>query len=138
MKGRHLLLSGLLFAAGIALIVIAYTNTGVKPVLPEKAEEMIRTDTSVVVLDVRTTEEYKSETGHLARAILIPVQELEGRIEELAPFRDRTIITYCRSGKRSSKAADILSARGFRVLNMEGGILKWDTLNLPVVKEENR
>ena len=138
MKGKHLLLPGLLLAAGITLIVLATTNTGVKPVSPEKAEVMIRTDTSVVVLDVRTTEEYKSETGHLGRAILIPVQELEGRIEELAPFRDRTIITYCRSGKRSSKAADILSARGFRVLNMEGGILKWDALNLPVVKEEDR
>lgn len=85
---------------------------------------MIAQDSTVVVLDVRTREEYGSATGHLQRSLLIPVQELEQRIEELAPYKERKIIAYCRTGKRSGKAADLLAKHGFTVLNMEGGITK--------------
>ena len=75
-----------------------------------------------LLLDVRQPEEY--EAGHIPGAMLIPLGELEARQEELE--RDKKIITYCRSGRRSMAAAIALCGLGFRdVHNLEGGILTW-------------
>jgi rhodanese-related sulfurtransferase/rubrerythrin len=75
-----------------------------------------------LLLDVRQPEEY--EAGHIPGAMLIPLGELEARQEELE--RDKKIITYCRSGRRSMAAAIALCGLGFEdVHNLEGGILNW-------------
>jgi rhodanese-related sulfurtransferase len=91
-------------------------------------------DSTVILLDVRTPEEFNSETGHIARAILIPVQELESRVGELTSYRDRTIIVYCRTGHRSLSATEILQKHGFQVKNMEGGITRWRAEHFPTVQ----
>jgi rhodanese-related sulfurtransferase len=87
---------------------------------------------STVVLDVRTPEEFTSVTGRLRNALLLPVQELESRIAELEPYKNRTLLVYCRSGSRSARACKILTEQGFTVINMEGGILEWNAQGLPV------
>jgi rhodanese-related sulfurtransferase/rubrerythrin len=75
-----------------------------------------------LLLDVRQPEEY--EAGHIPGAMLIPLGELEARQEELG--RDKKIITYCRSGRRSIAAAIALCGLGFKdVHNLAGGILNW-------------
>ena len=75
-----------------------------------------------LVLDVRQPEEY--EAGHIPGATLIPLGELEARQEELE--RDKQIITYCRSGRRSMAAAIVLCGLGFKdVHHLQGGILNW-------------
>lgn len=104
---------------------------------PAEARELITHDTSIVVLDVRTPQEFSGETGHLAGAILIPIQELDKRIGELDPYKSKTILAYCRTGHRSGQAQRLLKAHGFKVLNMAGGILKWNEEKLPVVKEDH-
>jgi rhodanese-related sulfurtransferase len=104
-------------------------------VTPAEAYRMIEEDTSIVLLDVRTPGEYASETGHLKGTLLIPVQDLAQRIDELDRYKGRTIIAYCRTGRRSAQAASLLNSRGFTTMNMEGGILKWNEEKLPVVKE---
>jgi rhodanese-related sulfurtransferase/rubrerythrin len=74
------------------------------------------------LLDVRQPEEY--EDGHIPGAMLIPLGELEARQAELE--RDKKIIAYCRSGRRSMAAAIALCGLGFRdVHNLKGGILNW-------------
>jgi rhodanese-related sulfurtransferase len=98
--------------------------------------DRVAKDSSIVLLDVRTKEEYNA--GHLSQAVLIPLQELERRIGELEPLKERNIIAYCRSGNRSGKAAEMLGKKGFTVLNMEGGILKWNELRLPIVQGETK
>lgn len=107
---------------------------GYKNISVASADSLIKADTNVVVLDVRTPDEFSSETGHLKNAKLIPVQELEGRIGELSSYKDRTIVAYCRSGSRSAKAADILTKKGFKVVNVEGGISSWNESGLPTEK----
>lgn len=102
---------------------------------PAKINALL-SDSLVVVLDVRTPSEWQSETGHLDRAILIPVQELDDRIGELEAFRKDTIIAYCRSGQRSAIAADLLRQHGFTAFNMEGGILRWNDEQRPVTREQ--
>jgi rhodanese-related sulfurtransferase/rubrerythrin len=75
-----------------------------------------------LLLDVRQPEEY--EAGHIPGAMLIPLGELEARQAELE--RDKKIITYCRSGRRSMAAAITLCGLGFKdIHHLAGGILNW-------------
>ncbi len=82
-------------------------------------------------LDVRTPEEYKA--GHIEGAVLLPVQELEKRLNEVS--KDKRVYVYCHSGKRSAKASNILAGAGFNnIENVEGGIVAWKAAGYPVVK----
>jgi rhodanese-related sulfurtransferase len=82
----------------------------------------------LVILDVRTKEEYESQTGHLPEAILIPVQEIEERYHELDSLKSKEIVAYCRSGVRSARASKFLGGKGFKMLNMVGGITAWNEM----------
>lgn len=75
------------------------------------------------LLDVRNPHEV--DIANIAGTdLLIPVDELAGRIGELD--RDREIVVYCRSGARSGRAVDMLRSAGFtKVKNMVGGVLRW-------------
>ena len=86
-----------------------------------------------LLLDVRQPEEYTSELGHVPGALLIPLPELRARLPEIATDRARTVITICRSGNRSARAAAILREAGFvNVLNMTGGTLAWRDRGFPI------
>ncbi len=74
------------------------------------------------LVDVRQEKEYRS--GHLPGALLIPLDQLERRFDELDSSL-KTIV-YCRSGVRSGSACQLLEQRGFQnIFNMKGGILAW-------------
>ncbi len=67
------------------------------------------------LLDVRTVQEFNE--GHVAGAVNIPVQVLRERMNELP--KDQTVVVYCRSGKRSAAAKQLLDAAGFsRVIDL--------------------
>jgi len=119
---------------GLVMMGLFFTrsHSNVKLISPKETFEKAVSDQNVLLLDVRTPEEYKA--GHLANSILIPIQELSQRIGELDSFKTKTIIAYCRSGNRSGKAAELLGSQGFTVYNMEGGIIKWKEAKLPVVE----
>jgi rhodanese-related sulfurtransferase len=73
-------------------------------------------------LDVRTPAEW--EQAHIPGATLLPLNELESRLNELP--RDLDLVVYCRSGNRSLQASKILLEAGFNgVLNMQGGLNDW-------------
>ena len=82
-------------------------------------------DKNTIVLDVRTEEEYFGPLGHIENAILIPIQELQSRLDELNQFKNETIYVVCRSGQRSSIGKDILNANNFRAVNVDGGMISW-------------
>jgi phage shock protein E len=73
-----------------------------------------------VYVDVRTAEEYAS--GHVAGAIHIPYDEMPARWQELESYRDSSLVLYCRSGRRSGIAIDVLEEKGFKKLENGGGI----------------
>lgn len=80
----------------------------------------------VIVLDVRTPEEYNS--GHIPDAELVPLQVLDGMSSELK--KDKSYLIVCRSGNRSQQASEILAEKGFKdIYNMSGGMNSW-TYNL--------
>lgn len=93
-------------------------------------------DQDVVLLDVRTAEEY--DEGHIQNAINIDVKQ-NGFIEEAKSTlpADKTIAVYCRSGKRSANAAGMLAKAGYKVVNLEGGIMAWKDAGMPVEKKES-
>lgn len=119
----------------LAVILLAQFKASPGSVSAREARELLLRDSSAVILDVRTAEEFFGESGHLEGAILLPVQELERRIDELAPLKSRTIVVYCRSGRRSRNAATFLEQKGYRALNLEGGIVDWHNQKYPVLLE---
>ena len=70
-----------------------------------------RKDPDLVVLDVRTPAEFAA--GHVPGARNISHELLASRLAELAPLRDKQVVLYCRSGRRTLLAADVLHAAGF-------------------------
>ncbi len=77
-----------------------------------------------VLLDCRAEDEY--ELCRLEPSILIPMDELDDRLELLDGHEDDRIIVYCRSGRRSLFVASALRARGFpNAKSMAGGIHAW-------------
>ena len=126
----------LLAAAILAWTLSGCGGVGGSLIAPADVLSLAGKDSTVVLLDVRTPEEFSGETGHLAGAILIPVQELDIRVGELTKYHDRTIVVYCRTGHRSTMAAGILQKHGFKVMNMEGGITRWRAERLPTVQRD--
>ena len=73
----------------------------------------------VIIIDVRSSEEYKA--GHIPNAININVDELESRLNEIEDYKDKPVIVYCNSGKKSQDSAEILVNNGFKdVTNAQG------------------
>ncbi|WP_456390942.1 rhodanese-like domain-containing protein [Hydrogenimonas sp.] len=90
----------------------------------KEAKKLIDSDRNIAILDVRTPEEYRLD-GHLANAMLIPVQQLGEQLDKLERVRDKKLIVYCRSGSRSAMASRILANHGFHPINVRGGINAW-------------
>ncbi|MBD3242348.1 MAG: hypothetical protein GF331_17280 [Chitinivibrionales bacterium] len=77
-----------------------------------------------LVLDVRTPKEYYA--GHIPGAALIPLSQLQDRFNEIDEYKDRPVLLYCRSGNRSTVAAQILVRNGFKDLyHLRPGLKGW-------------
>ena len=101
--------------------------------LDAEAFEKVISDTSVVRLDVRSIDEYAS--GHIAKAINIDVMkdDFTTKATSLLP-KDKTIALYCRSGRRSKKAAGILVENGYKVIELNSGISGWINAQKDIVR----
>jgi len=105
----------------LVLVLTACGNEGYRNVSSDEAKKLID-NKEVVVLDVRTPEEFQS--GHIPDATLIPVQELEARLNELK--KNDPYLVVCRSGNRSVEASEILTSKGFKkIFNMTEGMNAW-------------
>lgn len=87
--------------------------------------------TPAIVLDVRSVEEFNA--GHIAGAINIAHSSIEENIEQLTSFKDKTIVVYCRSGRRAGIVETYLAKKGFQLKHLEGDMKGWQAANLPVV-----
>lgn len=89
----------------------------------EEARQIMDSREGYVILDVRTQEEY--DQGHIPGAIVIPNTEIAARAEDVLTDKDQLILVYCRSGRRSKLAAEILVELGYTNIREFGGILDW-------------
>ena len=89
-----------------------------------KGEDLVKQNSAkkkdeVLIIDVRSSEEYKA--GHIPNAINISVDETESRLNEIEDYKDKPVIVYCNSGKKSQDSAEILVNNGFQdVTNAQG------------------
>lgn len=104
-------------------------------VTPEEARTLVEWPPGVLVVDVRTAEEY--DAGHLPGARRVQLDEIAATIDagEFPATPDAPLLVYCRAGSRSAQAAALLSERGFRrVYDLEGGITAWGEAGQPVLR----
>ncbi|MEE1126348.1 MAG: rhodanese-like domain-containing protein [Acutalibacteraceae bacterium] len=97
--------------------------TEYKSVSSQEAKELMDSEDSYIILDVRTEEEYAE--GHIKNAVLIPDYEIAERAEKELTDKNQLILVYCRSGRRSKIASDILVSLGYTNVVEFGGIIDW-------------
>lgn len=111
------------FLIFITLLCEVYALDGIKNINKEEFKKLISEDKKIILLDVRTKEEY--DTGHFDNSLLIDINSPDflKRIKTLD--KNKTYIVYCRSGNRSMKAAELMKREGFKSLyNLSGGYFR--------------
>lgn len=114
---RALLLITMQFVLVLGAIAQSYqsmNNDDIAKILSKK---------NVQVVDVRTSQEYNS--GHLPNAINIDVNQPDFETRIMILKKKRPVVVYCRSGRRSKKAAQVMAARGYQVYEMDKGYINW-------------
>lgn len=112
-------------------------DTPLPSITVENLWALLQSDSTALVLDVRTPEEFEGPLGHIDEALLIPVQELEARLGELSQYRDQEIYVVCRVGGRSSRATRLLLEADLKATNVEGGMEAWNRMNANVKGQDN-
>lgn len=95
--------------------------------------QSIIADPNVQLLDVRTRDEY--DEGHIAAAVLVDVNDTAFVEKAMAVLdKQRPVAVYCRSGRRSARAAGLLVEQGFEVTNLNGGVIAWQDAGKALLK----
>ena len=137
MKYLLLLAIVLVIAASCARIF----TKGNKPTMPMDTYSTVDVDDfqtyiadpAVQLLDVRALDEY--EDGHIAGASLVDVNDTAFVENAMAILdKQRPVAVYCRSGRRSARAASLLTSQGLKVTNLNGGIIAWQDAGKALVK----
>jgi len=87
------------------------------------AYELIASGTDVVIVDVRSEMEFLA--GHIADSVLLPVDEIADRAEDILLDKDAVILVICQFGNRSQVASQMLANLGFLHIYDMGGIMSW-------------
>ena len=119
-------------AAKVATAPAATAPAVVAPISQEAVlERQAKHDNSLFLLDVRTPQEFAE--GHVPDAVNVPHDQLASRLAEVP--KDKDVVIYCRSGRRSALAADVLAANGYsRLSHLEGDMNAWVATGRPVEK----
>ena len=128
------ILLGIALLAAVAFLpgLVARLRRG--PMLDIAAlRQRLEAGEDLLLLDVRTAEEFTGELGHIAGARNLPLDSLKARSEELLAWQERPVMLLCHTDKRSAKAARILARKGFADLQVvAGGMVAWHAAGLPV------
>ncbi len=127
-----ILVSAFVLLAGYLLYGLLQGDKG--SVDPMKATEMINHEQAVVI-DVRPSADFHK--GHIINAISLPSNGFANQISTLNKHKEKPIIVACRSGAQSASACHQLRKAGFeQVYNLKGGILAWQSANLPITRKK--
>ncbi|MFT8889224.1 MAG: rhodanese-like domain-containing protein [Ethanoligenens sp.] len=100
-----------------------FGKTSRNTISPKQAKERLDSGDTVLLLDVRTREEYKG--GHIPNSISLPLDQLKARSAHIIPDKGAEIIVYCLSGGRAAQACGVLAAMGYTNVYNLGGINTW-------------
>lgn len=121
MKKTLIVLLGIVLLVGCTA-TIEEDKIEYNEITAEEAKDMIDTQ-ELIILDVRTPEEYEEE--HIEGALLIPDYDLKNLADSKLPDKDEEILVYCRSGNRSKSAAKVLVDMGYTNVHDFDGIMNW-------------
>ena len=133
---KKMIVLSVLIALVVGGFMLVYGKTsGFKSVETAEFAQLLENETDVQLVDVRTPSEYAE--GHLPGAVLIDVKDGDFLSKAKAQLSaEHPVAVYCRSGRRSAMAAGMLTAAGFEVINLKGGIIAWQTDERSIVKDE--
>ena len=119
----------LVLAVILVCMVSSLALAGAQDISSREAKALLEKNRNIFLLDVRTPQE--NSQARLPGSVLIPINELEGRIKEVP--RNKTILVYCAVGSRSKPVAEYLSKNGYKdVYNMTDGIVGWYRNGFPL------
>lgn len=137
--GEGMIQKGLLALALLAVVaflprLIGNLRRGPMIDIPE-FRQRIDAKKNLLVLDVRTAEDFVGEQGHVEEAVNIPVEDLQQRLDEIGNYLEQPVAIVCRTDKKSAKAALLLTEAGFADVHIvRGGMTKWIEAGLPVIR----
>ncbi|MDP1774060.1 MAG: rhodanese-like domain-containing protein [Methylobacter sp.] len=109
---------------GVFLLMASPFAVAESDVISPKEAATMRVKDKAVIVDVRENDDWNEHRIH--GAIHIPLSQLNERLSELEPYKNRLVITQCQAGLRSAQAQLILKSAGFsKVYLMNGGIQAW-------------
>lgn len=125
-----IIIAGAALAVYLTQMPASPTASDYGEVTVDEAKALLEANPSIVIVDVRTLEEYAG--GHLEGALLLPVSELESRLDELST--EDELLIYCRTGNRSQSAMTILETQGYtKLYHLTDGITAWIQAGYPTV-----
>lgn len=98
-------------------------KASVTKITAEEAKQRLDSEEDIILVDVRTPEEYKEE--HIKNAILLTLDTISEKASTVIPDKDAVYFVYCRSGNRSATAAAELVKMGYKNIYDLGGIKNW-------------
>ena len=113
-----------------------YTNFSTAETNPEldivkdiSPDELSAKKQNVTLIDVRSSEEFVGELGHVPDSRLVTLDTLMDHLDDIP--KDKTVVFICRSGRRSANATAIAQDNGFEsAYNMKGGMMLWNEMGL--------
>jgi uncharacterized membrane protein YdjX (TVP38/TMEM64 family)/rhodanese-related sulfurtransferase len=103
----------------------------------EEVKRRLETGEPLLILDVRTAADFEGAESHLPGALNLPLEQLAARLAELGTDPERPIALFCRTDRRSAKAAAILARHGFAQAQVvQGGITAWLDRGWPVKRQQ--
>ncbi|MBP5200859.1 MAG: rhodanese-like domain-containing protein [Schwartzia sp.] len=107
-----------------ALLLQGCGGSGFKHIGMNEAAKMMESDKNVVIVDVRTQEEY--DRKHVLGAICVPIEDIRADKLDKLPDKNKTLMLYCWTGRRSEDAAAILAKQGYKNVYDFGGLVDWN------------
>lgn len=106
------------------LLMLGQSVSANQTMTTQELQNKLNTKENFVLLDVRTQEEYNA--GYIAGAILLPYDEINAKATIVLPDKEKEIVLYCRSGRRSAIAKKSLLDLGYQKVVDFGGVKRWE------------
>lgn len=101
-----------------------FSKNPIKSISAREAHKRLLEDKNIVLLDVRTPEEYKEV--HIPNSISLPLDRIKSEIEKVVKDKDAEIFVYCHSGSRAQEACQLLVSMGYKNVANMVGIIDWE------------
>ena len=115
----------LIFFVIVIFIITFFSGCGnsYKSINQDEALQMMKSNENLLIVDVRTQEEY--DKRHIPNAVLVPINDLKTGKFDALPDKNQILLIYCWTGRRAQDAATILADNGYTSVYEFGGLVDW-------------